>query len=52
MLKDIVRFSQEAVAHLENGELKDGVTLGKYLAGKAYGKRLASHYPIPIGSAI
>ncbi|MBJ7538021.1 NAD(P)/FAD-dependent oxidoreductase [Marinomonas transparens] len=52
MLKDIVRFNKEAIQDLEGGELKEGVTLGEYLQEKGYGKRFASHYLIPMGSAI
>ncbi|MFQ3186913.1 MAG: putative NAD/FAD-binding protein, partial [Marinomonas primoryensis] len=32
--------------------LKEGVTLGEYLKEKGYGARFASHYLIPMGSAI
>ena len=52
MLKDILRFNKEAIQDLESGELKEGVTLGEYLAEKGYGRRFSSHYLIPMGSAI
>lgn len=52
MLKDILRFNKEAIQDLESGELKEGVTLGEYLKEKGYGSRFASHYLIPMGSAI
>ncbi|PYF79544.1 putative NAD/FAD-binding protein [Marinomonas alcarazii] len=52
MLKDILRFNKEAIQDLENGSLKEGVTLGEYLKEKGYGSRFASHYLIPMGSAI
>jgi uncharacterized protein len=52
MLKDILRFNKEAIQDLEGGQLKEGVTLGEYLAEKGYGRRFASHYLIPMGSAI
>ena len=52
MLKDILRFNKEAIQDLESGELREGVTLGEYLKEKGYGKRFASHYLIPMGSAI
>ena len=52
MLKDILRFNKEAIQDLESGELREGVTLGEYLKDKGYGKRFASHYLIPMGSAI
>ncbi|RNF50555.1 FAD-dependent oxidoreductase [Marinomonas hwangdonensis] len=52
MLKDILRFNKEAIQDLESGTLKEGVTLGEYLAEKGYGRRFSSHYLIPMGSAI
>lgn len=52
MLKDILRFNKEAIQDLESGQLKEGVTLGEYLQQKGYGRRFASHYLIPMGSAI
>ena len=52
MLKDIMRFNKEAIRDLDNGTLKEGLSLGEYLAQKNYGKRFASHYLIPMGSAI
>ncbi|QUX97512.1 FAD-dependent oxidoreductase [Marinomonas sp. CT5] len=52
MLKDILRFNKEAIQDLEGGQLKEGVTLGEYLKEKGYGSRFASHYLIPMGSAI
>lgn len=52
MLKDILRFNKEAIQDLESGQLKEGVTLGEYLKAKGYGARFASHYLIPMGSAI
>ncbi|ETX09600.1 amine oxidase [Marinomonas ushuaiensis DSM 15871] len=52
MLKDILRFNKEAIQDLEGGELREGVTLGEYLKEKGYEKRFASHYLIPMGSAI
>ncbi|NLQ18858.1 NAD(P)-binding protein [Marinomonas sp. M1K-6] len=52
MLKDIVRFNKEAIQDLDSGQLKEGVTLGEYLQEKGYGPRFASHYLIPMGSAI
>jgi predicted NAD/FAD-binding protein len=52
MLKDILRFNKEAIQDLESGQLEEGVTLGDYLKAKGYGARFASHYLIPMGSAI
>ncbi|SBS39123.1 protoporphyrinogen oxidase [Marinomonas spartinae] len=52
MLKDIMRFNKEAIADLESHRLEESVTLGEYLKGKGYGDLFASHYLIPMGSAI
>lgn len=52
MLKDILRFNKEAIQDLESGQLAEDLTLAQYLAEKGYGKRFASHYLIPMGSAI
>lgn len=52
MLKDILRFNKESIQDLESGELREEVTLGEYLKEKGYRKRFASHYLIPMGSAI
>ena len=52
MIKDILRFNKEAIQDLEAGQLKEGITLGEYLAERGYGKRFAEHYLIPMGSAI
>ena len=52
MLKDIMRFNKEAIQDLESGELEEGLSLGEYLQKKGYGARFASHYLIPMGSAI
>lgn len=52
MLKDIMRFNKEAIQDLDSGELKEGLSLGEYLKNKGYGERFASHYLIPMGSAI
>ncbi|RDL45423.1 FAD-dependent oxidoreductase [Marinomonas piezotolerans] len=52
MLKDIVAFNKEAIRDLESGTLDPALTLGDYLKNKRYGKKFASHYLIPMGSAI
>lgn len=52
MLKSIMRFNKEAIQDLDSGQLKEGVTLGEYLKEKGYGDMFASHYLIPMGSAI
>jgi predicted NAD/FAD-binding protein len=52
MLKDILRFNKEAILDLESGALDPNLTLGQYLQQRGYGKMFASHYLIPMGSAI
>lgn len=52
MLKDIVSFNKSAIDDLESGRLDDSTTLGEYLETQGYGKLFASHYLIPMGSAI
>ncbi len=52
MLKDIVSFNKNAIQDLESGLLDEATTLGEYLERQRYGKLFASHYLIPMGSAI
>lgn len=52
MLKDILAFNKDAIADLESGRLDEAITLGQYLKQKNYGRMFASHYLIPMGSAI
>ncbi|WP_191602213.1 NAD(P)/FAD-dependent oxidoreductase [Marinomonas algicola] len=52
MLKDIVSFNKSAIEDLESGRLDESTTLGEYLKKQGYGKLFASHYLIPMGSAI
>lgn len=52
MLKDILRFNREALADLQQGRLRSGMTLGEYLASRHYGKPFIHHYLVPMGSAI
>lgn len=52
MLKDIMRFNKESVADLESGRIDASITLGDYLKRQGYGDTFASHYLIPMGSAI
>jgi predicted NAD/FAD-binding protein len=52
MLKDITAFNKDAIKDLDSGALKEDITLGEYLALKNYGSMFASHYLIPMGSAI
>jgi len=52
MLKEIVRFNREAIIDLENHRLDSSTTLGEYLQSKGYSPLFASHYLIPMGSAI
>lgn len=52
MLKDILRFNKESIRDLESGKLEASITLGEYLKRQGYGETFASHYLIPMGSAI
>ncbi|TBR38450.1 FAD-dependent oxidoreductase [Marinomonas agarivorans] len=52
MLKDILRFNKQAIRDLETNQLDESITLGEYLKLKGYGKQFASHYLVPMGSAI
>jgi len=52
MLRDIVRFNRQAIDDLENKRLATNITLGEYLKQKNYCPMMASHYLIPMGSAI
>ncbi|MFT2111184.1 NAD(P)/FAD-dependent oxidoreductase [Marinomonas sp. 2405UD68-3] len=52
MLKDIMDFNKSAIQDLDSGLLDEATTLGEYLQKKQYGKLFASHYLIPMGSAI
>lgn len=52
MLKDIVAFNKQSIKDLESGHLDPAITLGEYLKQKGYGQMFASHYLIPMGSAI
>ena len=52
MLKDILRFNKESIQDLESGKLAADITLGEYLKRQGYGETFASHYLIPMGSAI
>ena len=52
MLRDILRFNQEAQQDLRDGTLGDSPTLGEYLRERGYGKRFTDHYIVPMGAAI
>jgi predicted NAD/FAD-binding protein len=52
MLRDILRFNREAIAHLEDGQVDVDITLGDYLARFGYGDAFREYYLIPMGSAI
>jgi len=52
MLKDILKFNKEAINDLESGHFNDSLTLGEYLKSKEYSAKFASHYLVPMGSAI
>ncbi|MBN8535320.1 MAG: FAD-dependent oxidoreductase [Rhizobiales bacterium] len=51
MLRDMRRFSSEAVEDRESGRLA-GLSLGDYLAAKNYGRELVEDYVLPMGAAI
>ena len=50
MIKDILRFNQEAPLWLEQGG--DDTTLGEYLQTRGYSQVFQDHYIIPMGAAI
>ncbi len=52
MLRDIMRFNKEAIQDLEQHQIDESIGLGEYLKHKGYGKKFASHYLVPMGSAI
>jgi len=52
MLRDILRFNRRASSDLENQRIREDISLGDYLAQEGYSKKFASHYLIPMGSAI
>ncbi|SMF47045.1 Predicted NAD/FAD-binding protein [Alteromonadaceae bacterium Bs31] len=52
MLQDIVRFNKQAVLDLEKNLIPESLTLGEYLKQNNYGEKFASHYLVPMGSAI
>ena len=52
MLRDILRFNQEAQQDLRDGTLGQNPTLGDYLRERRYGKRFTEHYIVPMGAAI
>lgn len=49
-LADILRFNRDAPAAVANGS--GTRTLGEYLEEGGYGRRLAEHYLVPMGSAL
>ncbi|MDR9466971.1 FAD-dependent oxidoreductase [Marinospirillum sp.] len=52
MIRDILRFNQEAPQELQAGLLSEGETLGAYLERKAYGQAFMQDYLVPMGAAI
>lgn len=52
MIKDILRFNQQAIQDLESGRIDKTTTLGEYLKHNSYGATFANKYLIPMGSAI
>ncbi|BFM06275.1 NAD(P)/FAD-dependent oxidoreductase [Halioxenophilus aromaticivorans] len=51
-LIDIVRFNKNALAALEKGELDDNQTLEQFLEQGKYSQQFATHYLVPMASAI
>ena len=51
MLRDILRFNDQAQADLDAGALM-GLTLGQYLDKIGMGERFRTHYLLPMGAAI
>lgn len=51
MLRDIVRFYREAPSLLDTSDEED-LSLGDYLAAKAYGKRFIQQHLLPMAAAI
>lgn len=52
MLREIVRFNEQAKQDLETGKVDSSITLKDYLDKNKYGELFRSHYLIPMGSAI
>ena len=52
MLMNIIRFNKEAIRDLESGNIAESITLAQYLQANGYGELFASHYLVPMGSAI
>jgi len=50
LIRDILRFNRKAPLAIRNGAR--GSTLGEYLETAGYGRRLAEHYLVPMGSAL
>jgi predicted NAD/FAD-binding protein len=52
MLLDIMRFNKQALADLDNENIRSEETLGEYLQKNNYGDNFIRDYLIPMGSAI
>lgn len=52
MLRDILRFNREATRDLQSGKLREGATLGEYLAERGYSAAFERNYLSPMGAAI
>lgn len=52
MLLNILRFNKEAIRDLEANAIDPSMTLGEYIRTRGYSPLFASHYLIPMGSAI
>ncbi|MBB3169324.1 FAD-dependent oxidoreductase [Simiduia aestuariiviva] len=52
MLRDIMRFNREAVAHWQAGSISPTTSLREYLQANDYGEKFIYHYLVPMGAAI
>ncbi|MDH2375189.1 FAD-dependent oxidoreductase [Cobetia sp. 3AK] len=52
LLRDILRFNQQAAADLDSGRLAEDATLGSYLDANDYSQVFREHYLLPMGAAI
>ncbi|MDN3640973.1 FAD-dependent oxidoreductase [Simiduia curdlanivorans] len=52
MLRDIMRFNRESVAHWRQGKIPAQQSLREYLVENRYGKLFTHQYLVPMGAAI
>lgn len=51
MVRDILRFNQQAVADMENG-LADDITVDDYVAAEEYSRVFVDQYLVPLGASL